>query len=78
MEGPHSECLFDTNMKEHEMSGILPRTAIFILQEVDRLRSYIYDEIKVEISALEIYCDEVKDLFSDKIIDLMTDKNKIT
>ena len=78
MEGPHSEVLFDKDMKVHELSGILPRTAIFILEEVTRLQSYIYDEIKVEISALEIYCDEVKDLFSDKIIDLMTDKNKVT
>ena len=62
----------------HELSGILPRTAIFIFKEVQRLQSYIYDEIKVEISALEIYCDEVRDLFSDKIIDLMTDKNRVT
>ena len=31
MEGPHSECLFDTNMNVHEMSGILPRTAVFLL-----------------------------------------------
>ena len=61
-----------------ELSGILPRTAIFIFKEVQRLQSYIYDEIKVEISALEIYCEEVRDLFSDKIIDLMTDKNRVT
>jgi hypothetical protein len=78
MEGPIGECLIDMHMIVHEMSGILPRTAIFIFKEVERLRSYIYDEIKVEISALEIYCDEVRDLFSDKVIDLMTDKNKVT
>ena len=78
MEGPHSECLFDTNLNVHEMSGILPRTAVFLLSEVERLGKYIFDEIRVEISALEIYCDEVKDLFSNKVIDLMTDKNKIT
>lgn len=77
MEGPIGEGINDSQLQLHEMSGILPRTAIFIFKEVERLKSYIYDEIRVEISALEIYCDEVKDLFSDKIIDLMTDKNKV-
>ena len=78
MEGPLSDCLFDSQFRVHELSGILPRTAIFLFKEVQRLQSYIYDEIKVEISALEIYCDEVRDLFSDKVIDLMTNKNKVT
>lgn len=36
----------------------------------------MYDEIKIEISALEIYCDIVKDLFSDKTVELLTDKEK--
>ena len=78
MEGPLSDCLFDSHFQVHELSGILPRTAIFLFKEVQRLQSYIYDEIRVEISALEIYCDEVRDIFSDKVIDLMTDKNKVT
>ena len=78
MEGPIGEGIAESHIQVHEMSGILPRTAIFLFKEVERLRSYIYDEIKVEISALEIYCDEVRDLFSDKVIDLMTDKNKVT
>lgn len=60
----------------NEWSGILPRSACFILEEVKRLKSYVYSEIKVEISALEIYMDKVKDLFSDCEIDLMTDQNK--
>jgi hypothetical protein len=77
MEGPHSDCLFDEEMKIYELSGILPRTACFILEEVNRQSKYVYDEIKVFISAIEIYCDEVRDLFSDKIIDLMMDKNKV-
>lgn len=38
MEGPHADGLFDEGMsKVLELSGILPRTAIFILKEVDRL-----------------------------------------
>jgi hypothetical protein len=36
----------------------------------------MYDEIRFEISALEIYCDSVKDLFSDKTVELLTDKEK--
>lgn len=59
-----------------DLSGILPRTAVFIINEVKRLKSYIYNEIKVEISSLEIYCDTVKDVFSEKMIDLLTDKNQ--
>ena len=62
-------------MELHDLSGILPRTALYIVQECQRLKQYIYDEIKVEISALEIYCDTVKDLFTDKQVKLMTDKN---
>jgi len=58
-----------------DLSGILPRTAVFIINEVKRLKSYIYTEIKVEISSLEIYCDKVKDVFSEKMIELFTDKN---
>jgi hypothetical protein len=65
MEGPHSDFLVDERMEVHDLSGILPRTACYILKEVQRLQKYIYDEIKVEISALEIYLDTVKDLFSD-------------
>ena len=63
-------------MKLLDLSGILPRTAVFIINEVKRLKSYIYTEIKVEISSLEIYCDTVKDVFSEKMIELFTDKNQ--
>ncbi len=76
MEGPHSDYLFDNQMQLHDLSGILPRTACYILQEVQRLHSYIHDEIKVEISAIEIYLDQVRDLFSDKQIELLTDNKK--
>lgn len=65
MEGPHSDFLVNDRMDIHELSGILPRTAVYILTEVQRLQKYIYDEIKIEISALEIYLDQVRDLFSD-------------
>jgi hypothetical protein len=37
MEGPHSNFLFDEQMQLHELSGILPRTACYILKEVERL-----------------------------------------
>lgn len=76
MEGPNSEFLFDEKLNLHALSGILPRTACFILSEVKRIQNYIYDKIEVEISAIEIYCDTVKDLFSDEVVELMTDKNK--
>jgi len=64
-------------MELHELSGILPRTAIFMISECKRLNQYVYDEIKIEISALEIYCDTVRDIFSDKLVKLMTDKNGV-
>ncbi len=47
------------------------------MAECKRLKQYIYDELRVEISALEIYCDTVKDLFSDKPVKLMADKNNV-
>jgi hypothetical protein len=37
MEGPHSESLFDEEMNLNLESGLLPRTAIFILDEIKRL-----------------------------------------
>ena len=46
-----------------------------MISECKRLNQYVYDEIKIEISALEIYCDTVRDIFSDKLVKLMTDKN---
>lgn len=76
MEGPHSDFLVNDQMEIHELSGILPRTAVYILTEVQRLQKYIYDEIKIEISALEIYLDQVRDLFSDQQVELMTDIKK--
>lgn len=59
------------------MSGILPRTACFIQEEVSRLQKFKDNKIEVEISALEIYCDSVKDLFSEEVIELQTDRTKV-
>ncbi len=45
MEGPNNENLFDEQKQLHVTSGILPRTACFILSEVKRLKNYIYDDL---------------------------------
>ena len=76
MEGPNEACLFDSEMKLTELSGILPRTACFIQEEVSRLQKFKNNKIEVEISALEIYCETVKDLFSEEVIELQTDRTK--
>ena len=65
-------------MNLHYLSGILPRTAFFIVEECQRMSRFMYDETKIEISALEIYCDTVKDIFSDKTVELQTDKDRVT
>lgn len=58
------------------LSGILPRTAVFIAEEVQRLSKFTDKKIDVEISSLEIYCDTVRDLFSEEVIEIMNDKTK--
>ena len=58
--------LFDPNdFSLHGLSGILPRTAVFLFEERTRLMAQINTELKLEISAIEIYCDELRDLFSE-------------
>ena len=48
-----------------ENSGLLPRLAFFIKDEVTEIKNLMKSEIKVEISAIENYCDQVRDLFSE-------------
>ena len=76
MEGPNKEMLFDeTTFSVHSLSGILPRTAIFLLDEMKRMEKDLKRTFTLEISAIEVYCDTVRDLFSEGlgIVDLMTD-----
>jgi hypothetical protein len=37
MEGPNAELLFDEDFKVNELSGILPRSAQFLFEEVERI-----------------------------------------
>jgi hypothetical protein len=65
MQGPS----YSTNFKQiNELSGILPRTAQYIFEEFERLKkmNIIY---KIALSAVEIYNENVYDLF---------DKNNIS
>jgi hypothetical protein len=63
MEGPEAYKLFDmTENKPYELSGILPRIAIFIQKEIERYKRQFNQEIFIEVSALEIYCENVRDL----------------
>ena len=49
-----------------EASGILPRTAVFVQSEVQRLKQQLGKDMRVEISALEVYCDQIFDIFESK------------
>lgn len=65
MEGPDSSLLFTDAFEIHELSGILPRAAEFLLKEIDRLKSQLKREYRLEISSLEIYCENLKDLYGE-------------
>ena len=66
MEGPNQNMLFDeSDFSLHGLSGILPRTAVFLFKEKARLMAQFGRELKLEISAIEIYCDQLRDLFSE-------------
>ena len=63
MEGPDSNKLFNEQTgKPYDFSGILPRLAIFIQSEIERYQRQFSQEIFIEVSALEIYCENVRDL----------------
>ena len=63
MEGPDSTKLFNEGSgKPYEWSGILPRIALFIQGEIERYQRQFSQEIFIEVSALEIYCENVRDL----------------
>jgi hypothetical protein len=65
MEGPPYSSTFQTDgdSKIDEISGILPRTAEFIFGEIERLNKQSSKQYHLEISSIEVYCDNVKDLY---------------
>ena len=64
MEGPPFLAAADINDGTlDELSGILPRTAEFLLKEVVRLKKLNGREFGIEVSSIEVYCDTVKDLY---------------
>jgi hypothetical protein len=64
-----------------ELSGILPRTAEFLLKEVSRLKKLNGREFGIEVSSIEVYCDTVKDLYGTgpeaNDINLISVKDKV-
>lgn len=63
MEGPDSNSLYNSESKKlYPVSGILPRIAVFIQNEIERYKKQFNKEMSIEVSALEIYCEHVRDL----------------
>ena len=48
-----------------ESCGILPRTAEYIQKEIRRHKNQLNKNLKIEISSIEIYCEQIKDLFEN-------------
>ena len=63
MEGPDSNNMFEPDTgKPSDVAGILPRIAVFIEAEMQRYMRQFGQEIVIEVSALEIYCENIRDL----------------
>ena len=88
MEGPDAHNLFDTKTsKPFELSGILPRIAVFIQKEIERYQRQFGQQIFIEVSALEIYCENVRDLLwmpsakvdkhKQRYVDIKNNGNKV-
>lgn len=79
MEGPPYSMMLDEDIDE--LSGILPRTGKFIINEITRLKGLSGREYGIEVSSLEIYCESVKDLYGNgpdsNDLNLITMKNKV-
>lgn len=63
-----------------ELSGILPRTAEFLFSELKRLKNQGHKDFNIDVSSLEVYCENVRDLYSEDAkqnMDLITVKNKV-
>lgn len=48
----------------NQKCGLLPRIAQYIHDQLANKKSINESEIKIEISAVDIYCDQVRDLFA--------------
>ena len=55
----------DINMKPVGKSGILPRVACLLQKEMTKYQKY-GQPLTIQVSALEIYCENIKDLLSEK------------
>ena len=86
MEGPSidDDCMngsfTDINMKPVKKSGILPRVACLLQKEMTRYQKY-GQPLSIQVSALEIYCDNIRDLLSKRMeatyLDLRSIGNKV-
>ena len=77
MEGPAQQILYNEETRKLlKEAGILPRIAHFIWSEIERNRKHFGKEIFIEVSALEIYCETIRDLLSPgthyQFVDLKT------
>ena len=73
--------------KPSKNTGILPRIADFIQNETDRYLRQFGQQIVIEVSALEIYCENIRDLLyqaqtksevgKQRYIDVKTIGNKV-
>jgi hypothetical protein len=82
MEGPPYSLMYDDNHQDiDDLSGILPRTGKFIINEIQRLKNLSGREYGIEVSSLEVYCENVKDLYGTgpeaNDLSLITVKNKL-
>ena len=81
MEGPVHSNMQNLNSKLSENVGILPRTAIYLQNEINRYQKEFKKDISYEVSALEIYCENIRDLFQNEeqnaYLELKNYKNKI-
>jgi kinesin family protein C1 len=70
MEGPCIEddvmrgSFIDHNRKPVEYAGILPRVACFLESEMER-HYKMGKPLEIEVSALEIYCENIRDMLLD-------------
>jgi kinesin family protein C1 len=77
MEGPNSAMFYEEEEEEkcalHNQSGILPRTAVFLVSQIDQLNIRFARQFTIEASSIEVYCETVRDLLSQKNVELQTD-----
>ena len=79
MEGASEQVIFDDRWQPTEHAGILPRVAVYIQGEIRRCKEQFGREVSIEVSALEIYCDVIRDLLGDTIVDIRNlGNNRVT